>query len=680
MSDRDSAQWRSAFLIFAFLVLLAVVGVAFYLPRVPAETNADKARLVAPVNGAAIPGRREVISVPDDGVELGLGWDSRYGRVVANRCIDFAPVSVSAQKTRLDFKEVSDKSEMMQALGVSAAVSVDTMFASGSAEASFARDSKVSSSTNTVVMKATVENGVLFAGPRRAPDRARHAYPDIVASDGGDPSAGIAAGTVTEYAVALNGWARDLARDDLVRFRRACGDSYIFAINTGASLVASFSFSSRNSSVVTKAKAAIKGSYGPVSVSAAISSENASALEQSGMEARVMQVGGSGGPIPTTVDELKGKLSVLALEASRAPIFQTMDVRTYDGLPNWPRQGPVDDGKDSAEAVSDTYWFLASLYDSIEDVLQHPADYDFRTGKVPADLEKLQDEIVRVRAGIRATMAAITGQEETTAEGSGRFDLDFGGTRELEIQAPSAVLSASELRKDGERDPLYDAFARELRASVLYGNPATLRLHLPMPAGVARVSAMTAGALQWIAVDYHLRAQAKRMCNRDPADEECLTNAELRELARQVAVNLIVPTGGEAIQNVGDGSCLVLPASSHSFHSRPCAEAFQDNRGAFESRGANNRRGFGRVGVRGCVVAIDSKRLVEGSCNAQDHTRTEAWRFDAETGQIKAANKCIESAGPGRPAIVADCVAAADGTRAAGREQQVWRLVTEGGQ
>ena len=118
--------------------------------------------------------------IPNDNVELGMGWDSRRGEVVPNVCIKFSPVKSSGQELKLSMREVSDKSEIMDSLGVSAEISVKTMFASGSAQASFASNSKVSSSSTTLMLHASVDNGEIFVGPTESSGIPRSAYPKIV--------------------------------------------------------------------------------------------------------------------------------------------------------------------------------------------------------------------------------------------------------------------------------------------------------------------------------------------------------------------------------------------------------------------------------------------------------------------------------------------------------------------
>ena len=103
----------------------------------------------------------EIIAAPDNGVELGLGWDSATGQVVPNRCIEFAAVEERGQSISLDFQEVSSTEELMESLDVSASISVNTMFSSVSAQAKFAKNAEMNSEKTSILMEADVQNGVL---------------------------------------------------------------------------------------------------------------------------------------------------------------------------------------------------------------------------------------------------------------------------------------------------------------------------------------------------------------------------------------------------------------------------------------------------------------------------------------------------------------------------------------
>jgi len=50
-------------------------------------------------------------AVPDTGVELGFGWDSREGRLLPNRCANLSPVRSPDQSTLMSLNEVTSRSD-----------------------------------------------------------------------------------------------------------------------------------------------------------------------------------------------------------------------------------------------------------------------------------------------------------------------------------------------------------------------------------------------------------------------------------------------------------------------------------------------------------------------------------------------------------------------------------------
>ncbi|MEM8811474.1 MAG: hypothetical protein AAGF59_02570 [Pseudomonadota bacterium] len=622
-------------------------------------------------------GRSQTIQVPEQGVELGYGWDSRYGTAISNQCIDFAPVSQTGQTTNVRLTEVSDKSEIMESLGVSASVSVKTMFGNGGgAKASFARRSKVSTSNETLLLNATVLNGSVFTGPPRPVEPARSAYPVVDAGSMGHSPVRGDEPDATGSGVLLKPWAARMAAEDHGHFRKTCGDSYLASIDTGASLVATFTITSSNSKQASEAKAAIKANYGPVKASAEASKTNSSAISTAKTEIEVIQIGGSGGTLPTTMESLQLKLEQLASEAASAPIFQTMEVRTYDGLANWPAGVTLTTGEDDAETVADYYWFLASFYDAIEDVLQNPNDYSFQTGLIPEDLAELQDEVVQFRSAIRSTIGSITGLGKTEPEAETSLTLDLSGATKLEL--PSTLFARPTDEEEADRDPdqAYESFAEALREAAQFGSPSTLRLKLPLPATVAKSAADSGIDPRRAAVDHYVARQAKRMCRLEPTDNECLTNTELRALEDAVPVNTLKRPDRSMLQNIGDGTCLHVPPDGKGLYSIPCSEA-DGNKGA-RFAGVKGFKGtFGPADSGHCVfweargVAAPLCKSISG--HGLGNTR---WAFESRGMEIKLGANCLVSSGAGLRTTTKPCADLAKGQAA----HHKWRLLASSGE
>jgi hypothetical protein len=464
-------------------------------------------------------------SIPESGVELGWGWNTRNGEVVPNRCIEFAPVQATGQRVNLSMREVSDKSDVMDSLSVSASVKVNAIFgASGSARASFARESKVSATATSLLLRATIENGVLFAGPRQDSTKPRRAYPSI-AADGQPVPPSLAwkqweePSEVARDEVVLTKWASELLRKSgQGAFLRHCGNGFVSAIYSGAELLAVTTFSAKNSAEKQNVTAALKSQYGVVELEAAAKAKQQSTLSSTSMEVSYMQVGGGSKTIPTSRDELVKKLQGLATEAAQSPKFNSMEVTGYDTLPSWPTAHiPADDpGPD--DTLSDYYWALTSINEDIQSVLDNPKEYLDGAGESLANLRTLQDDINGVRADIY--QVALYGRA-----GPPQKTFSFKSTKlETSLKAPGQVpFSAAWMQ---------NSFVPTLRQQAPLGNVNLLRLKLPLPKSAGAEKATTATAKE--VVDYYVGEQSKRICTRNPTDNECLSNAALEKLEKEV--------------------------------------------------------------------------------------------------------------------------------------------------
>jgi len=508
----------------------------------PTDDTAHKARGGDALAGeSGFSGRTSTsrrVDAPASGVELGLGWDTARGEVVANRCIEFAPVQETGQVATLRMREVSDQSEIMESLGVSAAVSVNTMFASGSARASFARDATVKSNATTLMLEATVENGVLFAGPPNRPAQARTAFPAV-----DERSATTDAPSQGEEkrgdAVRLKPWAERLLRSkDAREFRKHCGDSFVTAIYSGAELLSTIQFREKNTTTREQIKAAIKASYGPTELSANASKASTEALNKTDLTIHFLQVGGGGGTIPTSREDLRKKLEGLAAEAGAAPRFHAMEVSAYTSLADWPEAVALPARAREVDAVvADYYWFLMTLQGDVEEILREPSRFDSRSGLAGAALADFQDQIIGLRASMLVAMEARA-RAGLPASPLEPVSYAFFPRHELDFQDLNKQLSTEPVASTTDR--WFGGFVRQLKASVPYQNPNVLRILLPLPCGVVPPDAKPAAgdgarsAHAKAAVDWYARPQSMRSCELDPTDNECLTNSELGALQEYV--------------------------------------------------------------------------------------------------------------------------------------------------
>jgi hypothetical protein len=640
---------------------IAMPVLALALAASPANAQeAATGTTVEPDRSAYRAGTVQEVGIPLSGVELGLGWDSRRGEVVPNRCIEFAPVQTRGQATSLKLTEVSDQSELMQSLNVNAAVSVRTIFASGDAKSSFAKSSKVKASSTNLVVQATVDNGVLFAGPKRSPDRARYANPQLgergeLAPDWGWSQWANDPGTNDLHSLTFRPWASEwLEANDAAAFRRHCGDSFVASIDSGAELLALISFTASSAEERRKIAASVRADFGVVHASASASSENNSSRQNSNLEVTVSQIGGSGGPIATSREDLVEKLKLLAMDAAMAPKFHSMQVVSYDSLADWPAGLPLTASTGEQEIIADTYWFLSSYYDQLEEIIADPAAYSYATGLIPSELRDLQDQVLEKRAGLLAGLREAAAGEVPAAAMLASVALPVPGDGMLtfpEAVDPGLLGAESGLPAAAA---WVDALGASLGEELPLGNPNTLLLHLPLPRAATATLLRDEAALRALVVRRHLHDQAKRFCRLDPSDNQCLTNAELQELEELVTVNRNTLPANQRLQNIGSGLCLFLERGANAFVTADCAERPAD-RSVFDAVGSRVR-----LTVTGTCLLVQGGALgFAAPCDGGNE-----WVF-TELGEIRVGDQCLTATGRDQPVAVATCATDAPARAAA---------------
>ncbi len=598
----------------------------------PVDTLGTVSEIPGPRTSNKIP-ERFTTGVPDSGVELGMGWDSRRGEVVPNRCIHFSPISAPGMEIEMTLSEVSDQSEIMDALNVRASVSVKSITGSGSAKASFAKKSKVKSNETTLLLNAKIENGVLFVGPPAAPAAARRAFPRVNTRP--EPEVWPRPAPASDAIVFDPAVKGRLTNKD--SFRELCGDYFVAAIYSGAQLVSTISFKSTSKSSKQTITAAIKGEVGGVSASADAKKKHESALSSTSMEMKFMQVGGGRGPIPISRDGLRTKLQALATEAAADPKFHTMELRSYREIAGAEDLIYASNDADY-ETVADYYWLLSSLYDDIETIREQPGSFAFDTGLPFNQLLVLQDQVLDVRRALyEAIDAYLEGRspdEALMAKVNFRwFDNPAGEPYRLSL----AGIGETGGEPDGDCPTWLNCLADALRAGVPAENPNTLRLLLPLPKGPADTDDLTGLAEhKQAALDWYVRRQSARMCALDPSDNECLSNAQIQ------ALTPLIPPARLTIRSEDESQCLFMPVVRHrdGVVAEPTVRACE---GASErSFFALSKDGQLRVHAAGTCLVTTHEGLIEGRCDSELHRGD--WRVTEER-QIRMLDHCITAAG-----------------------------------
>ncbi len=150
---------KSSLITLLYLLCLVLQGcdnsISFF--KAKDDVNPESSTTSASTNRILKIPDRQTISVPESGVGLGMGWDSSRAEVIPNNCLEFAALRSTGQTINMEISEVSDQSEMMESMNVSASVSARSIFASGSAKTDFAKSSKMTSDTTTLLLRTTIK-------------------------------------------------------------------------------------------------------------------------------------------------------------------------------------------------------------------------------------------------------------------------------------------------------------------------------------------------------------------------------------------------------------------------------------------------------------------------------------------------------------------------------------------
>jgi len=482
------------------------------------------------------------VGIPDNGVELGLGWDTDKSQVIHNRCILFAPVQEAGQTIAMELHDVSDTSEVMEALNVSASMSVKTLAGKGSAQAAFASSSKVSASSQSLLIRATVDNGVMFVAPSHPMEIARYAHvqPGQEFREEGQNSAADRRDELS-HSIVLTEEAQDILGDgsaqEVREFERYCGDSFVSAIYSGAEIVAIASSMETDTSSKTSFSSKMRGEMS--AWGAKIKAEASAAGKQAKRDIKTQadiqftQIGGRGGIIPTNAQEFMNKVADLPLEAEQGPRFHSMEVTAYHELPFWPAQVPaISKADDTLDVLSNYYWTMQSIEQQIETSLAEKkctkpsgsgssetcTKWEAVVDATVADkLRSFQDDILELR---RQLLPVLQESLELNGESASRsccWGLWEVTDKELAARIRKHQKTAQELLKDLRRRSMEKL------------NPNLLRLHLALPDStrdMASGAASTAVSL----VETYVKRPSIRACQREPNSPECINNRQLTAL------------------------------------------------------------------------------------------------------------------------------------------------------
>jgi len=482
----------------------------------------------------------EYIDTPMEGVELGLGWDSTTGTVRPGRCVRFAPVQEGGQSIKLDLSEVSDSSELAEVLDISGVSTLSAFGGTIGIGAQYVHNNHVNTTSSTFALHASVQNGAMFAGPLRPVEERRFAFSEIEHNQVPLWMKDLPDANNENSVVQLDEWALDLLDENngQEKFRQHCGDHFISNITSGAEILATISFYSKTKEIHDELSAIIEAEYSMASLDTEAHLDTDENASSSKMKVSFLQIGGAEGEIPTTQDDLRRKLRVLAKEAAEAPVFYEMGISHYSDLPNWPEDlspSIYEQNSNLDKLLAQRDLELASLYASVTSVIEKPEDYTesasyFSQHFSLTKLRSIQDQIIILRRVIHDYQTQRFEQEtqllafnNTTVSAKTHIE---ALTPLSKIQPPLKAPPKTKLSPDSQQ-------MKHFMIEYFRGlDTLAMRLELPLP--VDQYSNDTPVELAKKTLQHYIYKQTKRECNRRPNSANCLTNSEITNYQTKV--------------------------------------------------------------------------------------------------------------------------------------------------
>lgn len=386
------------------------------------SSNADTSSSNSEPSSFPASGFTRMVEYPIEGIRLGQGWHDDQGEKAHAVCIEFQEERDDGQEQTMKMEVVTDHSEMMQSMEVSAEVQVKAIAYEVSGKASYAKSVNMKSESMNFVVHAKVSNGVVFTAPLEG---------------------------ATNKTVSLTPYYRNLASRNYPEFERQCGEAFISAIYSGAELNAVLSFDEQSSREREDIEASMKGSGWGFEAEGSARSTMDTYAGNSELRISYHQTGGKGNPIPTDQDGFIAAITRLPRLADEAGYNYRMMVRSYKSLPNYPGRSE-NPGSIFREQLSTSYGRLLTIHDEIGGVLEDSTDWIFSPGTDTNALRNLQDELkMKLRAQRElARRCAFAEDEETPGDAPCELPADLNTINDYSYRI---LMPLHETTTDAER-------------------------------------------------------------------------------------------------------------------------------------------------------------------------------------------------------------------------------------
>lgn len=314
---------------------------------------------------------------PQGGAALGQGWNTNQLTLTQSKCVDGSTVKTQpGQQTMVKLERVSSKFDFDTSMSVSVDSQVKALVGDTTDKTSFSAGIRFNSAYLNISAVSTVDAGSLALSPQGDSDLNQVSSERIsllpIALDTQAWQSIPDGSDVENKSIRLGEKYAQMAKDDLQKFRRACGDGYVASIAQGGQMTALLTFTTTDASAQASYESSLSGAFAASSVGSKMKGKLDTAVASNSLKFNMLTIGGidTGLDCNGTEDKpdtgcLWKALSKFPTEVHKHPRFLSMTIMPYTELENWP--GGVLDIKplDPLAKLARYYQDFASIYDTI---------------------------------------------------------------------------------------------------------------------------------------------------------------------------------------------------------------------------------------------------------------------------------------------------------------------------
>jgi hypothetical protein len=305
-----------------------------------------------------VPAQYKEVPYSGTPTELGAGWHSSTSIPADDVCIEFSPLLPKDQETAVEVSQTKTTQSLYSktSIGIDIAIKSTTGLG-GTFKTTFEDESTSLFDDGRFIVRARVDNNAEVANRTKdGPLRVKDKY------------------------IALLG-----TPDGLVKFRKTCGDKFLFSRRGGIELQGLSQESKLTREIKQNAKIKWSATTGfAIALSGEINTEANRKKVEEALNFSYYIRGGNG--IAGSFDKAGIEKAIRELTSNAEPDkvrYKTMVVRDYRTLPNWPDTNVAQPEGSSYEALVWEYVFLRDIIRYVDSAMKNPSRYvDFTFSKM----------------------------------------------------------------------------------------------------------------------------------------------------------------------------------------------------------------------------------------------------------------------------------------------------------